>query len=530
MRKAIITIMILLVLLFFSPDRANTGQYYHGLILVLSAAVLLLFVLSLILFLSYRRLKANYQENIILNEIWETYINANQSYIYLKDENLRYLLVNKALADFYKKEVREIIGRDVFAFADPGFAALSTRTELKVLATKTVVEEELVWRNRVFAATRFPVKLVSGRYGVGAYVRDITEEYNNKKELIYLSFHDPLTGLYNRRYVENEYTKLDVEANLPLTVIIGDVNGLKITNDIFGHQAGDLLLKKVAEILRMVCQKGDAVIARWGGDEFILFLPRTTGEEGEKLRMAVKEQFAQERINGLPGSISLGVDTKTVTTEDLAQTIRNAEERMYLEKAIDSERFNNDAIQRIVKSFHERFPREEEHAQRVSKLCVELGKAMKLSPSNLNRLKQAGYLHDLGKIVLEEALLATEEPLTEEKWRKLKEHPVAGYRIANASPQTMEVARYLLSHHENWNGSGYPKGLRGREIPRTARIIAVANYYDKLRYGAFGREPLSPDAALAALKEEAGKKLDPEIVQVFLEIMASGARLESINL
>ena len=168
--------------------------------------------------------------------------------------------------------------------------------------------------------------------------------------------------------------RLAAEDNLPLSVIMGDVNGLKLTNDIFGHDAGDLLLRKAAEVLTKVCQREGVVIARWGGDEFILFLPRTTEEEGEKLRMEVKNQFAQERINDLPGSISLGCDTKNTATEDLAQTIRNAEERMYLEKAIDSERFNNEAIQRIIKSFHERFPREAEHAQRVSQLCVAIGK------------------------------------------------------------------------------------------------------------------------------------------------------------
>ena len=90
----------------------------------------------------------------------------------------------------------------------------------------------------------------------------------------------------------------------------------------------------------------------------------------------------------------------------------------------------------------------------------------------------------------------------------------------------MEVARYLLTHHENWDGSGYPKGLQGVAIPRTARIIAVADYYDQLRHGAPGQEPLSPDDALAVLKREAGKILDPEIVQVFLEMVEDGFNLD----
>ncbi|NLW60256.1 MAG: diguanylate cyclase [Firmicutes bacterium] len=528
MRKTMITIVFLFVLLLFflvygAFEMNKLGTPERGFFLVPAGVLLLLSVLSLLVFKNYHRLKANYLANSILNEILETYINANQSFIYLKDENLRYLLVNKALADFYGKEVRDVIGGDVFTFADEEFAAFSKRTDLKVLTAMTVVEEELIWRDQVFAATKFPVKLANGRYGVGAYIRDVTEEYNNKRELIFLSFHDPLTGLYNRRYVDQELKRLDIEGNLPLTVMIGDVNGLKLTNDVFGHKVGDLLLKKAAEVLTRVCQKPGVVIARWGGDEFILFLPRTTREEGEKLRMAVKAQFAQERINDLPGSISLGCATKNTATENLAQVLSKAEERMYLEKANDSERFSKETIQRIIKSFHERFPQEAEHAQRVSRLSVAIGQALQLSPSQLNRLKQAGFLHDLGKIVLAESLLATAGPLTEEKSRKLKEHPVAGYRIANASPQTMEVARYLLTHHEHWDGSGYPKGLRGAEIPRTARIIAVADCYDQLRYGAPGQKPLSPADALAVLKREAGKRLDPEIVQVFLAMVESGS-------
>lgn len=530
MKKTILVVMILLVVFCFlmvydNNEQYKSGEQNRGLILMLSGALLLLGVFTLLLLKNYRCLKKNYQENTVLNEILETYINTNQSFIYLKDENLRYLLVNKALADFYGRKVSEVIGKDVFAFADREFADFSKKTDLQVLADKMVVEKELIWRDRVYAATKFPVKLANGRYGVGAYVRDVTEEYNNKRDLIYLSYHDPLTGLYNRRYVEKEHNRFAAEANLPLSVIMGDVNGLKVTNDIFGHNAGDLLLQKAAGVFTKVCQKEGTVIARWGGDEFVVFLPRTTAEEGERLRREVKKQFAQERINGLAGSISLGCDTRNTVTEDLAQTIRNAEERMYLEKAIDSERFNNEAIQRIIKSYHVRFPREAEHADRVSQLSVAIGKAMQLPQSYLDRLKQAAYLHDLGKIVLPETL-SPEGPHTEEKQHKLKEHPVAGYRIANASPQTMEVARYVLSHHENWDGSGYPKGLQGVAIPRTSRIIAIANYYDQLRHGLRGQEPLSPEEALAVVKQEAGKILDPEIVRVFVEMVEDGFNLD----
>ena len=152
MRKTMITIVFLFVLLLFilvygAFEMNKLGTPERGIFLVPAGVLLLLSVLSLLVFKNYHRLKANYLANSILNEILETYINANQSFIYLKDENLRYLLVNKALADFYGKEVRDVIGGMFSRLPMRSLRPSANEPTFKVLTAMTVVEEELIWRD-----------------------------------------------------------------------------------------------------------------------------------------------------------------------------------------------------------------------------------------------------------------------------------------------------------------------------------------------------------------------------------------------
>jgi diguanylate cyclase (GGDEF)-like protein/putative nucleotidyltransferase with HDIG domain len=346
---------------------------------------------------------------------------------------------------------------------------------------------------------------------------DITERKKTEERINYLRNHDTLTGLYNRSWLNEELIRINKQKNLPVSVVFGDVNGLKLTNDIFGHSAGDELLKKSADILKRVCGDLDTV-ARVGGDEVLILLPKTDSEKAEKIIAQIRTEFSKTQVAAIKCSISLGYDTKTEPEQDIERIMENAENKMYKEKTINRKSINTTMVNTIIASLHSRSLRERMHSLNVSELCEKIASAMELSETEVRRAKDAGFLHDIGKIVLPESLITQKPKLTAEEKRELQQHSVIGYRILNLFDNTLDLAEGVYSHHEAWNGSGYPKGIKEKEIPIISRIIAVAEAYDSFTNNTRG-EPLSKQEALTKLRERAGSKLDPRVVEALITII-----------
>lgn len=362
-----------------------------------------------------------------------------------------------------------------------------------------------------------PIKDYKGiTYGVVLVFRDVTEKKEQRKKIEYLSFHDSLTGLYNRVFLKEELKRLDTERNLPLSIIMGDMNGLKLTNDIFGHTAGDQLLRKAAKVLKKVL-RADDIIARAGGDEFTILLPKTNKEEAKKIIERVKEQFSKEKVKAIRGSMSMGCDTKYSVKDDILLIMNNAEKRMYSAKTLDRENIKTSVIETIIGTMHGKSQKEEEHSKNVSKICEDIGRIMGLSDVEIRKLKEAGYLHDIGKIIFKNTLLNKNGNLTDQEKHEMQRHPIVGYRILNSFDGTLDLAETILAHHEEWDGSGYPKGLKGEEIPKLARIISVAENYDEMT-NKYNNNPLNKDEAVKELIKLAGKKFDPNIVDFFVKV------------
>lgn len=629
-------------------------ELYISVFLILALGVIILTLLSTLLIKNNKKLKLKNDELENLIELRRTFIDADKSLIYLKDEELRYIFANKAVVQFYNKKESEIIGHEL---TDAEFADMRRNTDLEVMEKQTIIEDEVRWENRIYRTTKFPVKLMNGKYGVGAYITDVTEEYNNKRllertidalteneeklkmildsageaiygidlngnctfcnpsclkmlgykhqdeligknmhwlihhsrndgtplpmeecnifkafikgegthvdnevlwradgtcfeveyfsypqfkngaitgavvtfiditsrkrterEVIYLSYHDSLTGLYNRRFFEEELNRLDTERNLPVSIIMGDLNGLKLINDIFGHAAGDMLLKKAAEVMKRCC-RADDIIARWGGDEFIILLPDTESSEAEKIAERIKQQFSQEKINSLSCNISLGYDTKNNQNDNIDRTVENAENNMYKQKTFERKKYNGTAIKEIISTFHEKHPGEKEHSVNVSRICREIGLALNLSEDELKRAEDSGFFHDIGKVILEKNIIEKSGNLTDSEIFQMKQHPETGYRILNACDDTMILAKYVLCHHERWDGNGYPNGLRDREIPMLARIISLADSYDIMTRGSDTGKAMSGEDAILEIERNAGTQFDPELAEIFIKVI-----------
>ncbi len=359
-----------------------------------------------------------------------------------------------------------------------------------------------------------PVKDENGTtVGVVLVFRDVTYKKEQRKKIEYLSYHDSLTGLYNRRFFEESLMRLDTQRNLPVSIIMGDVNGLKLTNDIFGHAFGDVLLQKVSEVFSRTC-RADDIIARWGGDEFVVLLPKTTENEANGVMNRIKEEFAKVQVKAIKGSISLGSHTKTTAAEDIVEVLDRAEGNMYLSKTVDRETVKGETIKEIIAQLHTNHPEEKGHAERVGALCYQMGKMMKLSEGEAVRLRFGGLLHDIGKITLLPVQEGTKSELSDKR-----EHATVGYRILRSFDDTLDLAEAALYHHERWDGLGYPKGIKEQELPLIARVVGIADYYDKLRYPAAGTEAESVDDALQDIQDNAGKRFDPQIASLFVKMV-----------
>ncbi len=349
---------------------------------------------------------------------------------------------------------------------------------------------------------------------------DITSIKEVENRIRYLSFHDKLTGLYNRAYFEEELDRLNTARQMPLSIIIGDVNGLKLVNDAFGHQAGDQFLREIAKILSACCRKED-VIARWGGDEFVILLPKTESRVAEEVCERIKGACRTSDLCPIRPSIALGSATKVDVSEESEGLLRRAEERMYRAKLGESTSARSAIIASLTKTLREKSCETEEHAERLRGYAVRLGRVLGLSGGELDDLAVMAALHDIGKIATPNEILSKPSPLTEEEWSHIREHPEVGYRIAQASTDLAPIAEDILAHHERWDGNGYPQGLRAEEIPIVSRIISVVDAYDVMTNGRPYKQPIDQVEALLELQRCAGTQFDPRIVNAFVAMMLS---------
>ncbi len=346
--------------------------------------------------------------------------------------------------------------------------------------------------------------------------RNIEERKKTEREVLFLSYHDQLTGLYNRRFYEEELQRMNFRSNMPLTLVIADVNGLKLTNDAFGHFAGDDLLKKFTTVLNKELRAED-IAARIGGDEFVLLLPKTDSVGAGELVAGIKERISQSKSDHAILSVSFGWAVKETVEDDFDALFIQAEDNMYHTKLIESSDMKNETILLAMRRLYQKNAAEQLHSERVGKLCKEIGKAMNLSENDLWELELLGRMHDIGKIGIQDEILNKLKNLNAKEWMEIKRHPEVGYQILRSADEYVHIAESVLAHHERADGKGYPRGLKLEDIPLPARILAVAEAYDAMMHGSLRKESYHEANALKELIDNSGTQFDGEIVKIFIE-------------
>lgn len=353
---------------------------------------------------------------------------------------------------------------------------------------------------------------------------DVTEREKKAKENEHLSYHDYLTGLYNRRFFEEEFERRVKTGEFPIAILLGDIDGFKIINDTFGRAEGDRIIRELStQISKLVENKG--ILARIGGDEFAIITSQKTEHEIRQY-LNIIEQVSCSVQTALPEkeivTVSWGYGIQRNEDDTIDVLNEEAETFMYNRKFYSNRSARSKTLNVIMETLFAKSAREEKHSKRVGKLCESIAIKMHLSQGEIDKIRVAGTLHDIGKIGIEEAILNKPGKLDNREWEIMKLHPAKGAAILQNTIEYSDISDIVLSHHERYDGFGYPNGVKAEAIPLGARIIAIADTYDAITNVRPYKEAMSEEQAINEIKKCSGSQLDPDIVSVFINAVIGG--------
>ncbi len=429
--------------------------------------------------------------------------------------NYRILEANKAYIEQTGLEDTHVINQlitDVFNVEQPPFLDkydLVDKTGDSVSFTRYFAPLEKHYRLSIYQPKKNHFATV---------LTDITKEKTLKTTIEHLSYHDKLTGLYNRRYYEEQLPLFTTKKYMPLSVLICDLNALKLANDAFGHDVGDQVIKAAADVL-LKHQPPKSVIARTGGDEFVVLLPNTPYSDAITIMDKMKKASLNKEISHMYLSMSFGLATLESRDESFNMIYRRAENKLYAYKLKEGDTVRRNILDAIVKKVFTKYPVEKTHAEQVSAFAVKLGKKAGINEQGLDTLKQIAFYHDIGKIGVDEDIISKPSALSDMERLDMDRHPEIGYRLLISLPDKAHLAEHVLNHHENIDGSGYPRRLTGERISKYSKIIRICESYDTMIHDQIYQKAMSKEAAIKNLKAGIGTFYDETLTQLFIEMV-----------
>ncbi len=464
---------------------------------------------------NYKSLFTNMKDGFTLNRL------DYDEYGHLKSCTI--LEANDAFAENVGINRKELVGSNIlWLFPELNALCLEYQGALEETAAATeikAIDDAVKLMGRWYKLSVFYPK----RDFISIIFSDVTVMKDAEETIRRQAYTDSMTGFYNRTFFEEEMSRMNKKKDSlkPMSIIVIDIDGLKITNDTFGHNAGDDLLIKAADIIRSAI-RSQGLISRVGGDEFCILLPNTDQKTAqERAEAIVKITDIMNSSNTLiPISMSVGLATSSDDVdEDLYSIYRKADDDMYRYKISQSSSEKSRVIDMLLSALSERDFVTQGHVERISQLCSQMADALDLHDSQKRNLVLLSKVHDLGKIGIPDDILNKPSKLTAKEYEKMKTHVKVGFNIASRSKELVSIAPFILHHHEFWNGNGYPSGLRGEEIPLECRILGIIDAFDAMTNDRPYHKGIAMQEAIEEIKRCSGKQFDPVLAEKFIEIV-----------
>ncbi len=465
------------------------------------------------------------QQDMAMQHLLDIFYGHSASMLIVQSNTGEIINANQAACRFYgytKKQLLNLTMNDIeCTVADKG----KKDGNLDEIHSKLFIHQLSDGQKKVVSVYVSPITFCEDEYALfivcdmldaNKYTENQDLDSEEIERLCYSNHYDELTGLYNRYYISEKIKSYDFSSVLPVAVIMCDVNGLKVFNDVFGREKGDELLKKVSGLLQDTCRKDD-IIARWGEDEFLVLLPRTSKINAYKVIQRINKKLEEKKGDIMRLSMSFGFAIKCDENEDVQQTLKEAEKWMHHKKLLDGRSYRSTIINTLLSILYEKSAETEEHSRRLAKHCFKMGRLLKFPAEEMSELLLLAILHDIGKIGIDQQILIKPSKLTAQEWQEMQQHCEIGHRIIKNIPELAVVAEYVLLHHERWDGTGYPKGYKGEEIPLPCRLLAIADAYDVMTNGRVYKEAMSHEVAVEELKRNSASQFDPACVEIFLQ-------------
>ncbi|MBI9011761.1 MAG: diguanylate cyclase [Clostridiales bacterium] len=506
-----------------------------------TVSLLLVFAISIVL------LGAGFDDTDDEFDEFELFMNHGSIMLIINPENGQIFFANHAAADFYKYSIEELKSlniteinmqspdevqlemalakvelRNYFEFehkikdgtikyvevysypifyegTNLLFSIIFDVTESKQMEERAHLQEEqskIILRNTIFA-------LMISLIVVIIMLLSIT--FVNRK-LKYLTKYDHLTGILNRISIYDVYNRFVHKDKLPVTLFMADANNLKFVNDTFGHLAGDEMIIKVANLLESIARKRGKA-ARVSGDEFVLLMPNCNHKEAKMIENSLRE--TRVKVKELTFSISVGHLVVTNSEINFDHAFSIAESEMYTNKSMNRKSRNMEIENDLLKLLYGKQNRESNNM--VHDVATLISESLELSNEEIISIREASKLQDIGLAVVEGDFLKTNELLNESEIDTMKKHPEKSYEILNSLGKAFSVANTIFHHHEHYDGTGYPKGLSGEEIPLSSRILAISNAINEL---VVNHRSVTIEHIKEELLKHSGTMYDPKIIDM----------------